>query len=313
MAKIVLGTNKSVSAPAIVRDKSPKYYVEKTLDSNGKLVPSSTMINLNGVTDLGKYVLYGEYAYVSFPTNTSIDMSSLTSISGERACYYMFYYATGITSIDLSALTTISGTYPCSHMFSNSSLTNADLSSLTTINGDNAATGLFYTCTSLTSVDLSSLTTISGNDAVSEMFKTCLLLQTVSFPSLTTVSSNSSLRGMFEGCIVLTSVSFNKLNVIGAQLSPSYQKMFNNCYKLESVTFGGLKASTFSSAVNQLQYLFSTTTGRDAPNGCTLHFPSNFDPSDPNHTFDASTLTGYPTFGGSANYIHLAFDLPATE
>jgi hypothetical protein len=89
--------------------------------------------------------------------------------------------------------------------------------------------------------------------------------------------------------------------------------MFYGCSHLESVTFGGLTASTFASAVNQIQYMFNNQTGAAAPNGCTVHFPSNFDPSDPNHTFDASTLTGYPTFGGSSSYIHVAFDLPATE
>lgn len=82
----------------------------------------------------------------------------------------------------------------------------------------------------------------------------------------------------------------------------------------KSITANGVYDVTdFASAVNQIQYLFNTTTGSQATNGCTVHFPSNFDPSDPDHTFDASTLTGYPTFGGSASYIHLAFDLPATE
>jgi hypothetical protein len=118
---------------------------------------------------------------------------------------------------------------------------------------------------------------------------------------------------MFYGCTGLTSVNFNGLNVITGQVSPSYSAMFYGCSHLESVTFGGLTASTFASAVNQIQYMFNNQTGAAAPNGCTVHFPSNFDPSDPNHTFDASTLTGYPTFGGSSSYIHVAFDLPATE
>jgi hypothetical protein len=89
--------------------------------------------------------------------------------------------------------------------------------------------------------------------------------------------------------------------------------MLQNCKKLESVKFGGLTSTTFASAQNQFSSLFDSSTGSQAPNGCTVHFPSNFDPSDPNHTFDASTLTNYPTFGGSASYIHVAFDLPATE
>ena len=117
---------------------------------------------------------------------------------------------------------------------------------------------------------------------------------------------------MFRRCFALKSISFSSLTQISNQLSTSSQPVFGADYILESVEFGGLKASTFASAVNQLQYLFDSTTGQNATNGCTVHFPSNFDPSDPNHTFDASTLTGYPTFGGDANYIHVAFDLPAT-
>lgn len=275
------------SADVQVPTTAPAHYIEKNVDANGKLISGTNIINLNGVTDVSNYGLSGAYYGASFPANTSIDMSSLTTLSGSNACSYMFQNSTGITSVDLSSLTTIVNGNACSYMFQYcTGITSVDLSSLTTINGSYACQGIFQGCSGLASIDLSSLTTINGYGACDSMF---------------------------SGCAVLTTAKFNVLNTIMQQFGGSYSRPFDNCIKLESVEFGGLTASTFATKKDQLQYLFKDTTGRDAPNGCTLHFPSNFDPSDPNHTFDASTLTGYPTFGGSASYIHVAFDLPATE
>ena len=274
------------SADVQVPSSAPAHYKEYTVDANGKLQNSTNIVNLNGVTDVGNWVLAYSYNSMTFPANTSVDLSSLTTISGTNACQSMFQSCSGITSIDLSSLTTISGSNACYNMFYYSGIISVDLSSLTTLSGSNACNAMFQSCTRITSIDLSSLTTISGSNAC---------------------------YSMFSGCNGLITAKFNALNTMSNQIAPSYGTMFSGCTRLASVEFGGLKASTFASAVNQLQYLFNSTTGSSATGGCTLHFPSNFDPSDPDHTFDASTLTGYPTFGGSASYIHLAFDLPATE
>lgn len=158
------------------------------------------------------------------------------------------------------------------------------------------------------------ITVGSGASCFQNMFGNCDRLETVDWSALTTITGSTTFWGTFSTCPALKLVKFDGLVTMTEPLSPSYGKMLApNVYRLESVTFGGLKASTFASRVDQLQYLFDNTTSRDAPNGCTVHFPSNFDPADPNHTFDASTLAGYPTFGGNASYIHVAFDLPATE
>lgn len=261
-------------------------WIPRAIDANGKLVNSDTMIDLTGVTDVDTYCLYGAYYGAIFPANTTIDMSSITTLSGGYACANMFRVSRNVISVDLSSLETVSGQDACDSMFDSCyTLTSADLSSLKTISGSNSCYRMFA-ITELTSINLSSLTTVSGNNAC---------------------------QGMFQRCSVLVSVKLNALNVITVQIGTSWGQTFGSCYKLESVEFGGLTASTFSSITNQLQYIFDANTGSQAPNGCTVHFPSNFDPSDPNHTFDASTLAGYPTFGGSASYIHVAFDLPATE
>lgn len=301
------------SADVQVPTTAPAHYIEKTV-VNGQLRNSTNIINLNGVTDLSSYVLHGQYASVSFPANTSIDLSSLTKISGSYACQYMFNNCSGITSVDLSNLTIISGQYACAYMLSGCiGVTSVDLSSLTTISGQYAFYYLFQGCIALTSVNLSSLTTISGNYACQYMFYYCNSIKNIELPSLTTISGNLSCMYMFSDCPELLTIKLNALNVITNPLSSGFSQMIINCPKLNSIEFGGLKASTFSSRKDQIAYLFNTTTGSQATGGCTVHFPSNFDPSDQSHTFDASTLTGYPTFGGSSSYIHVAFDLPATE
>ena len=342
MAKLVLGTDiNNTGTASFVRDVGPAHYIEKTVDASGKLQSSTKIINLNGVTDVGYYALSRTYSGVIFPANTNIDLSSLTILSGEgacnsmfnsctnltsidfpslttisgsNACYYMFSYCSGLTSVDLPSLTTISDHQACYGMFySCPNLTSIDFPSLTTISGSNACYYMFNDCSGLTSVDLSSLTTISGSNACCGMFYGCTNLTSIDFSSLTTISGDGACNAMFYFCYSLTSIDFPSLTTIEKQLSPSYAPVFAYCKHLESVKFGGLKSTTFASAVNQLQYLFYVNTGSEAPNGCTVHFPSNFDPSDPNHTFDASTLAGYPTFGGNASYIKIAFDLPATE
>lgn len=270
------------SADVQVPTTAPAHYVEKTVDANGMLKNTgSSLINFNGVTSIDSGVLAYQYQNVAFPANTIVNLSGITKFDKLNSCVYTFNNSSGITSVDLSGLTTISVRNSCDYMFQNSSITSVDLSGLTTVSANNV---YCFAGTLLTSVNLNSLTTVTANCGA-----------------------------WFHNCVNLVSVKMNALNTISGQIGVNYQQFFGDCTHLESVEFGGLTASTFTSVKNQFQYLFRATTGSQATNGCTVHFPSNFDPSDPDHTFDASTLTGYPTFGGNANYIHVAFDLPATE
>ena len=154
---------------------APAHYVEKTVDANGKLVNSTNVINLNGVTDVGDGALAYAYNKASFPANTSIDLSGLTTISGSNACQSMFFNCTGLTSVDLSSLTTISGS--CNSMFSG--------------------------CTSITSIDLSSLTTITSNSACQTMFQKCTSLSTVYIGGITAIdfgTRTNQFSNIFQGC-----------------------------------------------------------------------------------------------------------------
>ena len=208
---------------------APAYYIEKTV-VNGKLISSTNIINLNGVTDIGDYGLANDYYQINFPANTSIDLSSLTTLSGRNACQAMFQSCTGLTSVDLSGLTTISGAFACQVMFAGcAGLTSIDLSSLTTISGANACQTMFQSCTGLTSVNLSSLTTISGAFACQTMFQSCTALTSVDLSGLTTLNSGAC-QTMFLGCTSLATVYIGGTTAIDFRTyTNQFQNMFRNC------------------------------------------------------------------------------------
>ena len=153
------------------------------LSATGVLQKSTTPFTWSlpsNATDIAQYAMY--YAFYGCTGLTSLDLSSLTTISGYRAIYQTFYNCTGLTSVDLSSLTTISG--------------------------PNAMYYAFYGCTGLTSVDLSSLTTVSGEQAIANAFRGCTKLKTLSFPSLTSNSFGSNTNQFYNmlsgvtGCTV---------------------------------------------------------------------------------------------------------------
>ena len=242
MARLVLGTDKSVRIPAIVKEVQipMPLTIQKVKDANGKVVGGNTIIDLDGATDVGNYIFY--YAYYNNTNITgAVDFSSLTTISGQSACQYMFRGCTGITSVDLSSLTTVSGVSACRNMFQNcTGLTSVDLSSLATVSGSAACNSMFSGCTGLTSVDLSSLATVSGGTTCAYMFSNCTGITSVDLSSLTTVLDGNTCQYMFGGCTGLTSLSFPALT-----------------------------STSFGSYTNQFNNMLYGVTG------CTVHFPSN--------------------------------------
>ena len=236
---------------------TPAYYIEKTKDANGKLQNSTNIIDLNGATDVGVYVLSCAYLGVSFPANTSIDLSSLTTVSGDRACAQMFEGCTGLTSVDLSGLTILSGNYACGYMFINcTGLTSVDLSGLTTLSGSYACAQMFNGCTGLTSVDLSGLTTLSGNYACSQMFYGCVGLTSVNLSGLTTLRGSNACANMFNGCTGLTSIALSGLTTVDG--ISGCQRMFYGCTSLATVYIGGTTAIDFGTNTNQFNNMFQS-------------------------------------------------------
>lgn len=299
MARLVLGTDKSVRIPAIVKEVQipMPLSIQKVKDANGKVVGGSTIIDLDGATDVGDYAL--TYAYYSNMSITgAIDLSSLTTISGRNACQNMFYICRNITSFDLSSLTTISGQYACQNMFYGcTGLTGAiDLSSLTTVSGSNGCDNMFRDCTSITSVDLSSLTTISGKLGCGSMFTYCSFITSVDLSGLTTVSGQQGCSQMFSGCSALTSFTFNNLSNIG---SYALYQTFTGCTSLTSLSFPALTSTSFGSYTDQFNRMLNGVTG------CTVHFPSNL------QSVIGSWSDVTAGFGGTNTTV--LFDLPATN
>ena len=150
----------------------------------------------NNVTTVGNSGL--SYAFYGCTSLTSVDLSSLTTMSGSYSIGYAFYNCTGLTSVDLSSLTTVSGSYSLNYAFRGcTSLKSIDLSSLTTV-GNSSLSYAFYGCTGLTSVDLSSLTTVSGSNGLSYAFYGCTGLTDIYFRALTTASFGSSYKNQFN-------------------------------------------------------------------------------------------------------------------
>ena len=225
-------------------------------------------------TDIGFCAL--SHTFEACQTLISIDLSSLITVSGGSSLGYAFSSCSKLASVNLSSLTTVSGGSSLGYAFSScASLTSIDLSSLTTVSGNNAFNYAFQDCTSLTSVDLSSLTTVSSVYCFSNAFKGCTRLTSIDLSSLTTISNNYALQRVFIGCTGLTDVYFRALTT--SSFGTSYTNQFSN----------------------MMQSTGTTTTH-------TLHFPSNLQST-------ISSLSGYPTFGGTSGYVTLAFDLPTTS
>ena len=181
-------------------------------------VTSFTFSLPRNVTDISYYALY--YAFYNCTSLALIDLSSLTTVSGDYALYQAFYRCTSLTSVDLSSLTTVSGDYTLYSAFRNcTSLTSVDLSSLTTVSGENALSYAFYDCSNLRSIDLSSLTIISKNSLYGA-FRNCTLLTSLSFPSLKSTSFGSytnqfsTMLSGVTGCTV--HFPSNLQNIIGS-------------------------------------------------------------------------------------------------
>ena len=284
---------------AAVDNLPPKpLVINREVDANGKYIIPTTSFTFslpNNAIDLGNYALY--YAFQNCTGLTSIDLSSLTTVSGSSALYYAFRNCTGLTSIDLSSLTTVSGSSALYYAFQNcTGLTSIDLSSLTTISSGSAFSYAFQNCTGLTSVNLSSLTTLSGSLALQTAFYGCTGLTSVDLSSLTQASGSGAFSSAFYGCTGLTSVDLSSLTQ--ASGSVAFRGAFNGCIRLTTLSFPALISTAFGSNTNQFNNMLSGVTG------CTVHFPSNL------QSVIGSWSDVTAGFGGTNTTV--LFDLPAT-
>lgn len=158
MARLVIGTNKSATTPAIVTNISPTLYRAFEI-SGGKLIPSRTdkyLMSFDGVEVIDDTSLTN-----AFFRNTAISgvvyMPNLKRITGYIALSTTFQYCSGITGVDMpllevcgSANTTMGST------FSYSGVTTANMPRLTVI-ANNAAMSSTFMGSEITSFDFYSL------------------------------------------------------------------------------------------------------------------------------------------------------------
>lgn len=288
MAKLYLGDTEI--APIIeVPAPEKKYGVDINavlgdVDANGALsFPTAAQtLDLSSVKSMPRYGLYYKFyqssiagdlkiglidippqgmnsAFSQCTSLTSVDLSSLTTVSGSFGMNRAFEGCTGLTSVDLSSLITVGETYGMYSAFSGcAGLTSVDLSSLTTVSGSNAMYYAFTGCTGLTSIDLSSLTMISGSYAMNSAFSGCTGLTSVDLSSLTTVSGGNAMNSAFEGCTGLTSISFPALKeILPNTTQTQFTNMFLSCTALAEIHF----PSNMQERVEQLSG-YATKFGR---------------------------------------------------
>ena len=308
---------------------------EKTTTTNGEIIPddgyyglSKVTVNVSGgssdfvgitreVTSNGVFGFPIENFTFTLPSNakdmstdalnnafdncsslTSVDLSSLSMISGFQSLLSAFSGCSNLTSLNLSNLSTISGISALNNAFYEcTSLTSVDLLNLSTISGNSALRSAFRNCTNLTSLNLSNLSTISGISALDYTFSGCTSLTSVDLSNLSTISGDRALNYAFSGCTNLTSLNLSNLSTISG--IKDLNNAFYECTSLKELSFPALTSSSFEQRVDAFESMLSGVTG------CTVHFPSNLE------SVIGSWSDVTSGFGGSNTTV--LFDLPATE
>lgn len=250
--------------------KANKIGITRELSNQGTFqMPTSnfTFSLPSNAIDLEANTLYNAFANCTYLT--SVDLSSLTSVSGDGALANAFYFCTHLASADLSSLTSISGYGAMQYAFySCTSLTSLDLSSLQTVSGSQAMYGAFFICGNITSVSFPLLTTVYSSDAMNSTFYGSSIAS-VNFPILQTIGTNSSstdysqFASCFSQCRNLASLAFPELEAIYCTgPSNSIYGTFDSNNKVQKMYFPKLHTITYgtgASSSNQgaCQYIFS--------------------------------------------------------
>lgn len=238
--------------------------VPKVLDSNNKLINAPTpVIDISGADDIGDYALMGAYANTVATVPDGLFRAS--SITGEYACYKMFYGCQQIYSVSVRAVAF--GNHSCEEMFANC-YGHLDTGSV----GPSVNTG-----------------TIQGECACRRMFAGCTKIRWTSSLVVSEISGKSACEEMYSGCTGMTGFSIAVRQITGEY---AFRGMFKGCTSLEDIHVTYLQSGGFGSIyTNQLtDFLYGV-------DGCTIHFPSNLDPQTGDTTI--SDLDGYPNFGGT--------------
>lgn len=278
---LYLGRNKVCPAILVGGGTNEKYGFSIDLfignvDNNGVLqeaTPMTSELTLYGFKDVGN-----EGLYRTFMSNTSI---------------------TG--NVVFQDLENVSGSNGILNVFGYSQITGISFPKLKEVSGERGIERVVQNCPNLTSVSFPELETVSGLYAAFELVSNSINVTSVLFPKLKTISGESSFCDSFKNCSKLKTFSFDSLEYLTDDFALEF--IFEGCTSLEDVYFPALKTTSFSNgsdAFVDMLYKTGTTTIH------TIHFPSNLESK-------VQTIPDYPTFGGNADYVVVAFDLPATS
>lgn len=111
------------------------------INTNGVLLLPSTNfdVSFDGVKDIQQRALSNKFSYTKVK---NVYFPDLTTISGNYACFSMFY-GCSLTSASFPELTTVSGTQGMGQIFENSGLQTITFPKLTTISGSSALNRAF--------------------------------------------------------------------------------------------------------------------------------------------------------------------------
>ena len=255
-------------------------------------------ITTNGSYDVSRYTNANVTTreapahYVEKTTQTLNGLVTLTNINTETVI--------DLTGIDAIGQYGLQNAYSCSINNNSGPIGAVDFSPISAVSGAYAMQQTFSRCGRITSVNMSNLETVSGNYSMDRAFAECKSLTSVDFSKLKSIGSSffgdNCWYRTFWSCSSLTSISFPMLSsVLGAN---AMSNAFESCTSLRNIYFYALKSSSFGSTKTQFVDIVKGTSS------CTIHFPSNMEPT-------IATLTGYPSFGGGNTT--LVYDLPATE
>lgn len=252
---------------------APDYDIKRAIDQNGKLVrdPAQTVFSTSPATDVGSYI-YNTAFYDptgngdNVPIET-INLDSLTDVSGESAFDGAWLTVETIQSFSANNLTTISGVAAFSSAFSSAGesvgyLANWVFSALQFVMADAVFANAWAANQNVESISFPQLNTV-GYEVFRSVCESCVKLTTASFPSLTSVNSRSFAS------------SFTNIDPVSEGF-PAHTL---------TITFGGTDPIDFDGNVDCFEDMLDGTVI-----DVTINAPAA-------SQSDIENMTGYPDFG----------------
>lgn len=258
----------------------PDYYVRKSI-VNGTMTRDTTQttMSVSPATDVGNSGLRG---FAAFALVSSVDCSSITTVTGSEAFREAFYG--GNYSVNFNNLATVTGDYAFRNafMFFGNGNNNIVFPALTSVGI--RAFSVAFVGISANTISFPVLTT-AGNYAFAGAFNSASMeqpsdIQNLLFPALTTVGAHC-FENAFVGCNI-SSIAFPAITSIGDY---GFASMFSpETQTIESVTIGGTAAITLGQ--HCFEYMFG-----DCFNDIEVYAPAA-------NQAEIEAMAGYPEFGG---------------